>query len=168
MLDLVTLLLRENGHMVSGASDGAEALRLVAGGAIRPDILLTDYNLPSGQSGVDLLKALRQRLQRPLPAIVLTGDISTGAQAIMAEADCIHLRKPVVPAVLLRAVERLCPPALTLTPALPPGRAPLVSPIIYVIDDEPHVCDAIRDLLTAHGREVAEFGSAEDFLAAYQ
>ena len=168
LLDLVTLLLRENGHMVSGASDGAEALRLVAGGAIRPDILLTDYNLPSGQSGVDLLKALRQRLQRPLPAIVLTGDISTGAQAIMAEADCIHLRKPVVPAVLLRAVERLCPPALTLTPALPPGRAPLVSPIIYVIDDEPHVCDAIRDLLTAHGREVADFGSAEDFLAAYQ
>jgi two-component system CheB/CheR fusion protein len=78
------------------------------------------------------------------------------------------LRKPVVPAVLLRAVERLCPPAVTLAQALPPGRVPKVSPIIYVIDDEPHVCEAIRDLLTAHGREVADFGSAEDFLASYR
>lgn len=167
LLDLVAQLLRDNGHMVTCAPDGAEALRIIAGGAIRPDILLTDYNLPSGQSGVDLLKALRERLERPLPAIVLTGDISTAAQAIIAEADCVHLRKPVVPTVLLRAVERLCPPALPLVPALPPGCAPPVPPMIYVIDDEPHVRAAIRDLLTSHGRDVADYACAEDFLAAY-
>lgn len=168
LLDLVARLLRENGHMVSCAPDAATALRLTAGGAIRPDILLTDYNLPSGQSGVDLLHALQQRLQRPLPAIVLTGDISSEAQGIIAEADCIHLRKPVVPAVLLRAVEKLCPPATAPNPALPPGRQPQVSPIVYVVDDEPHIRAAIRDLLAAHGREVADFGSAEDFLEGYR
>ncbi len=167
LLDLVSQLLREHGHMVSCASDGAEALRLIAAGALRPDILLTDYNLPSGQSGVDLLLALRQRLQRPLPAIVLTGDISSAAHAIIAEADCLHLRKPVEPEVLLRAVQQLCPPAPAPAPALPPGRPPQVPPLIYVVDDEPHIRAAIRDLVVAHGCEVADFGSAEDFLASY-
>lgn len=154
--------------MVSCAYDAAEALRLIAGGAIRPDILLTDYNLPAGRSGVDLLMALRVRLQRPLPAIVLTGDISTTAKTAIAEADCIHLKKPVNTAALLRAVESLCPPAPAPVVAMPPGRVPEVTPVTYVIDDEPHVCEAIRNLLTAHGREVEDFLNAEDFLAAYR
>ena len=167
LLELVAQLLRDNGHMVSCAPDAAEALRLIAGGAIRPDILLTDYNLPAGQSGVDLLMALRVRLQRPLPAIVLTGDISTTAKTAIAEAECIHLKKPVNPGALLRAVESLCPPAPAPVVAMPPGRAPEVTPVTYVIDDEPHVCEAIRNLLTAHGREVEDFLNAEDFLAVY-
>lgn len=168
LLELVAQMLRDNGHMVSCAPDAAEALRLIGAGAIRPDILLTDYNLPSGQSGVDLLMALRVRLQRPLPAIVLTGDISNIAEAAIADADCIHLMKPVNPAALLRAVESLCPPAPNPVIALPPGHTPQVVPVTYVIDDEPHVCEAIRNLLTAHGREVEDFLNAEDFLAAYQ
>ncbi|WP_292931390.1 chemotaxis protein CheB [Novosphingobium sp. PASSN1] len=168
LLELVAQMLRDNGHMVSCAPDAAEALRLIGAGAIRPDILLTDYNLPAGQSGVDLLMALRVRMQRPLPAIVLTGDISHTAKAAIAEADCIHLKKPVNPAALLRAVESLCPPAPNPVVALPPGHTPQVVPVTYVIDDEPHVCEAIRNLLTAHGREVEDFLNAEDFLAAYQ
>ena len=168
LLELVSQLLRDNGHMVSSARDAAEALRLVSGGAIRPDILLTDYNLPARQSGVDLLMALRVRLQRPLPGIVLTGDISTAARARIAEAECIHLKKPVNPAALLSAVESLCPPAPTPVATLAPGRAPQVVPVTYVIDDEPHVCEAIRNLLIAHGREVEDFTSAEDFLAVYR
>lgn len=168
LLDLVAQLLREKGHIVNCARDGAEALRLIAGGAIRPDILLTDYNLPLGQSGIDLLVALRARLLGPIPAIVLTGDISTSAQAIIAEADCVHLRKPVVPAVLLQAVEQLCPVGPLTSLLLPPGRMPQAPPLIYVVDDEPHVCTAIRDLLLSHGHDVADFGSAEEFLAAYR
>lgn len=168
LLDLVAQLLRESGHMVSCAPDAAEALRLVAGGAIRPDILLTDYNLPAGQSGIDLLVALRVRLQRPLPAIVLTGDISTAARTAIADADCIHLKKPVNPGGLLRAVESLCPPVPPPVVVTAPGSTPDLVPVTYVIDDEPLVCEAIRNLLTAHGRYVEDFLSAEDFLAAYQ
>jgi two-component system, chemotaxis family, CheB/CheR fusion protein len=168
LLELAAQLLRDNGHMVSCARDATEALRQVSVGAIRPDILLTDYNLPAGKNGVELLVALRARLQRPMPAIVLTGDISTAARAAIAEADCIHLKKPVVPATLLQAVESLCPPAPTPAATVAPGRAPEVMPVTYVIDDEPHVCEAIRDLLTARGREVEDFTSAEDFLAVYR
>ncbi|MBX9886297.1 MAG: PAS domain-containing protein, partial [Novosphingobium sp.] len=149
LLHLVAQLLRDSGHIVSCASDAAEALRLVAGGAIVPDILLTDYNLPAGQSGVDLLVALRLRLRRRLCAIVLTGDISTAARARIAEADCIHLKKPVLPAALLRAVESLRLPAPAAVPAMPPGDALQAAPVTYVIDDEPPVRAAIRDLLAA-------------------
>ncbi len=168
LLDLIALLLREKGHIVSCAPDGAEALRLIAAGAIRPDLLLTDYNLPSGRSGVDLLMALRAQLERPLPAIVLTGDISTAAQSIIVDADCVHLKKPVVPAVLLREVERLCPPALGAAATVLSGGDPQAQPVIYVVDDEPQVLAAIRELLVSHGRDVEDFGSAEDFLAAYR
>ena len=168
LLDLVAQLLRDAGHMVSCAPDAAEALQLVAVGAIRPDILLTDYNLPSGQSGVELRMALRVRLQRPLPAIVLTGDISTTARDSIAEADCIHLKKPVNPGALLRAVESLCPPAPAPVVSRAPGHTQDQVPVTYVIDDEPHVCEAIRNLLTAHGREVEDFLNAEDFLAVYR
>ena len=40
--------------------------------------------------------------------------------------------------------------------------------MIYVVDDEPQVLAAIRELLVSHGRDVEDFGSAEDFLAAYR
>ena len=168
LLDLMAQLLRRNGHVVSTARDAAGALRLIAGGAIRPDMLLTDYNLPSGQTGIELLIALRAGLHRPLPAIVLTGDISTATKAIIADADCVHLKKPAAPAVLLRAIEQLCPAVPASTAAAHSATSMESSPVTYVIDDEPHVCAAIRDLLTSHGRAVEDFGSAEDFLAVYR
>jgi two-component system CheB/CheR fusion protein len=69
---------------------------------------------------------------------------------------------------LLQAVEQLCPVGPLTSLLLPPGRMPQAPPLIYVVDDEPHVCTAIRDLLLSHGHDVADFGSAEEFLAAYR
>lgn len=168
LLDLLAQLLRAKGHMVSRAADAAEALKLVADGAIRPDILLTDYNLPSGKSGVELMERLRAMLNRPLPTIVLTGDISTGAKTAIASTDCLHLQKPVVPAALLRAIDQLCPVAPLPAPAAPPGSAPQRQPVTYVVDADARVRASIRDLLTAHGRDVQDFASAHAFLAGYR
>ncbi|MDQ2764805.1 MAG: PAS domain-containing protein, partial [Pseudomonadota bacterium] len=44
--DLLEQLLAANGHRVRAAADGTAALALVAKGAIRPDLVLADYNLP--------------------------------------------------------------------------------------------------------------------------
>jgi len=81
LLDLLAQLLRAQGHSVGCAGDTGAAIELIAKGAIRPDLLLTDYNLPSGKTGVELLIALRATLGQDLPAIILTGDISTDAVA---------------------------------------------------------------------------------------
>ena len=78
----------------STASDGFAALELVASGASQPDIILTDYNLPLGMNGLEVAASLRGKLNRAIPVIILTGDISTESLQKIALEDCAQLRKP--------------------------------------------------------------------------
>ena len=61
------------------AEDGIAALDLVERGTMRPDLMLADYNLPNGMNGLEVAAKLREKPQRQIPVIVLTGDISTDA-----------------------------------------------------------------------------------------
>ena len=61
----------------------------------RPDVILADYNLPDGMNGVQATTKLREALDRPVPAIILTGDISIGTLSDIALRDCVRLSKPV-------------------------------------------------------------------------
>jgi len=167
--DLLSQLLRSAGHSVTSAADFAAAIALITHSAIRPDILLTDYNLPAGHTGVDLLVRLRAMVPQDLPAIILTGDISTEAVARIAGVDttrgkCVHMSKPVESRVLME----------TITSLLVPAGSPLAgedgaSPgVTYVIDDEPEIRAALCELLVGHGCQVEDFASAEAFLEAYR
>ena len=71
------LLLTEKGHRAATAPDGVAALELVEQGAVQPDLILADYNLPNGLDGLQLTAKVREKLHRPVPVIILTGDIST-------------------------------------------------------------------------------------------
>ena len=63
--------LREAGHRVLEAPDGAAALRLLHGG-VRVDLLATDVGLPGGMNGRQVADAARER--RPeLPVLFMTG-----------------------------------------------------------------------------------------------
>jgi two-component system, sensor histidine kinase len=64
-------------------------------------LLIVDYRLPEGQTGVDAIRVLRQGFGKPsLPAIVVTGSAMTGHE-IEAEQNQFHLMfKPVVPTKL--------------------------------------------------------------------
>jgi two-component system CheB/CheR fusion protein len=93
--DLLDKTLSSEGHRVATAKDGAAALDLIGRQAIQPDILLLDYTLPNAMDGLQLALALRERLRRKVPAILLTGDTSTGLLRQIARADCLHLDKPV-------------------------------------------------------------------------
>lgn len=55
-VDTLATLLRMHGHRVVTASDGAQALRILAGDAV--DVVLTDIAMP-GLDGFRLLKAVR-------------------------------------------------------------------------------------------------------------
>lgn len=167
ILELLEELLRGDGHIVRVASDAAAALKLVAAGAIRPEILLTDYNLPGSMNGLELLNALRASLPSGLPAIILTGDISSETLATIASEDCVQLNKPVKPKELVAAIERLSPkPALQTSQR---GQAVIGSsaPVAYVVDDDPEIRATIRDVLEGDGRAVQTFASAEAFLESY-
>ena len=89
------LFLNEEGYDVSTAVDGPAALELAARGTTRPDLVLADYNLPNGMNGVQVCQKLRQELDRQIPFIILTGDISTETLRDIALHDCVHLNKPV-------------------------------------------------------------------------
>ena len=50
----VELLLENEGHHVTSVGDGIAALELVARGTLRPDLIITDYNLPDGMNGLEV------------------------------------------------------------------------------------------------------------------
>ncbi len=50
--ELLALILKDEGHRVMAAPDGISALELVARGAVQPDLILADYNLPNGMDGL--------------------------------------------------------------------------------------------------------------------
>ena len=101
------LFLNEEGYETSAAVDGHDALELLARGTTRPDLVLADYNLPRGMNGVQVCQKLRQELDRQIPFIILTGDISTETLRDIALHDCVHLNKPVKLGDLTRAIEKL-------------------------------------------------------------
>jgi len=63
-----------------------------------PDLLLVDYRLPQGRTGLDALAALRAHWPgRHLPAIVITGSTIGGHESEASEHDFHLLIKPVLP-----------------------------------------------------------------------
>ncbi|MBE0550043.1 MAG: hybrid sensor histidine kinase/response regulator, partial [Rubrivivax sp.] len=102
---LVVLLQAWGARVV--AFDSVEAVRdWVAGGAGAagphsagpPDLLLVDYRLPQGRTGIDALVALRARWpQQRLPAIMITGSSLGGHEDEALDHDYHLLIKPVLP-----------------------------------------------------------------------
>ena len=80
--------------------DTVEAVEAWAAGsgAEAPDLLLVDYRLPQGRTGIEALKALRARWAgRRLPAIVITGSSLGGHEDEAVTHDYHLLIKPVLP-----------------------------------------------------------------------
>jgi two-component system CheB/CheR fusion protein len=170
--DLLELLLKDEGHHAATASDGVAALALVARRIIRPDLVLADYNLPNGLNGLELAAKLRQTLHRKIPVIVLTGDISAGTLRDIALQDCIQLNKPVKVKELTEVIQRLLAVPQSAPAARPPHPAAAATdagpPVVFVVDDDSHVRDAIRTVLEEAGRTVEDFATSEAFLEAYR
>lgn len=169
--DLLELFLKDEGHTAATVPDGVAALELVARGTIRPDLILADYNLPSGMNGLQVTAELREKLHRQTPVVILTGDISTGTLSEIALQDCVQLNKPVKLKDLTQVIQRLLPKS---HPA-PPRRVPHPvestgspgPPVIFVVDDDDHVRGAIRTILEEDGRTVEDYADCEAFLEAY-
>ena len=170
--ELLEVFLKDEGHEVTTAYDGIRARDLVAGGMTQPDLLLADYNLPNGMNGTAVATMLREALHRPVPAIILTGDISTGTLSNVALQDCVQLNKPVKLKELTQAIQRL----LSLSHEAGQARAPRhaegsgrgEAPVIFVVDDDDGIRGAIRAVLEDDDRVVEDYDTCEAFLAAFR
>ncbi len=154
------------GFSVAGACDGVSALKLIEDDALQPDVIVSDFNLPHDMDGLKVIANLRAKLRKPVPAIILTGDISTETLRAIAVQNCLHLNKPTSLSQLTTAIRRLLQDeAGRIGSSIRNGDQ---SPIIYVVDDDHEVRSAIRSLLEDDGQTVELFADGEAFLATYR
>ncbi len=160
--DTLKLLLEAEGYRTEIATDGGAALALANRGAVQPDLILADYNLPNGPNGLQVVANLQKALGHDIPAIILSGDISTDTLREIARQGRAYLAKPVTAAALIQLIqEQLANPRLA-EPAVEHA------PTIFVVDDDHSVREAMRDLLEADGRAVEIYDSCEAFLETYR
>ena len=146
------------------AVDGPQALERVAAGSIRPDLILTDFNLPGGMNGLELAAKVRHALNASVAAAILTGDISSATLRNIAHDNCVHLSKP----VKLTELNTLIQVFLSQPVAAPRAEsADTGARLVYVVDDDRGVREAICSVLEDAGLAVEAFGTAEAFLEAY-
>ncbi|MFZ1101483.1 MAG: response regulator, partial [Hyphomicrobiaceae bacterium] len=162
--ELLQLLLDDQGHRTLVAADGCKALELAAQGAV-PGLVIADYNLPNGLNGLEVIASLRKQLQQDIPAMVLTGDISTDTLREIADHGCVHLNKPVRIRELTRHIQRLLARPVAQPPLLPEGER---AATVFVVDDNRAVREAMRDLLRANGYAVQAFADGQAFFEAYR
>ena len=73
----------------------------------RPELLITDFHLPSGKSGSDVIRCVREALGECLPAIMITGDILAEVEDLPHDPDVRFASKPIDPDSLAALVQEL-------------------------------------------------------------
>jgi len=163
--ELLDIFLTDEGHATATVPDGFAALDLISHGRIRPDLVLSDYNLPGGMDGLHLIAKLRELLGRAVPAVVLTGDIANETLREIARQGCVQLNKPTKLRELSQIIQRLLPQSM---PSAVRAQAADDAPVIFVIDDDIALRGAVREVLEEDGHKVEAFASGEAFLDAYR
>lgn len=93
------MLLAAEGFNAISASDGDEAIARCQGG-FRPDVILSDYRMPS-QNGLVVVDRLRKQLGYQAAAIIMTGDTSLRHIEEQEVANLTVVQKPVDPESLI-------------------------------------------------------------------
>jgi two-component system, chemotaxis family, CheB/CheR fusion protein len=154
--ETLQLLFDAEGHRTVVAADWHKALELAVQQSPVPDLIIADYNLPKCQA------------QHTIPAIVLTGDISTDSLREIGAHGCVHLNKPVRATELTRLTQRLMarprPTACNDCRFFWRGKSP--PPSLSSTTTAPSAM-AMRDLLSENGYAVELFADGEAFLGGY-
>lgn len=108
------VLVVENDETVMRATEGllkrwncrVEPVRTVSEAATAflpsdpPDLVLADYHLDAGETGLDAIGVVRALADRPVPAVVITANYSDDVARRVRAAGCEIMMKPVKPAEL--------------------------------------------------------------------
>ncbi|MFC3167274.1 ATP-binding response regulator [Paracoccus fontiphilus] len=93
------MILRDRLGMVARVTGGtAEALATM--GDDPPDVILADYNLENGDTGVDAIRALRGSAGQPIPAVMITAHRDPQIARNCAAMQVHLMEKPVHPVEL--------------------------------------------------------------------
>ncbi len=100
--DATCLLLELEGYEVVVASSEREALKRVS--ASLPDLIVSDFHLRGGETGVGVVTSVRNCIGRAIPVVFVTGDTAKAALADSKIDNAVLLNKPVRADDLIAAV----------------------------------------------------------------
>jgi signal transduction histidine kinase/CheY-like chemotaxis protein len=106
VLDGMGGLFRSWGCQVMTAASAAAASSL-AGSDDVPDLIISDYSLPDGKTGIDVIGQLRGAFGEEIPAFLISGDTNPEPQSEARAAGFHLLHKPVDPMTLRAMVNRM-------------------------------------------------------------
>ena len=85
--------------VVTGDNEQA-ALAGLRGYRRRPDVIICDYHLSNGRTGIEAIAQLRYALAAPIPAFLMTGDTDSEPKRQAKDNGYVLLQKPVHPMAL--------------------------------------------------------------------
>ncbi|MBK9080384.1 MAG: hybrid sensor histidine kinase/response regulator [Hyphomicrobium sp.] len=107
VLDAMQTLLARWGADVRLARDLDDISEVLGESDFKPALILADYQLDNGVTGLDAIARIRQLMNPSLPAIVITADRREETATNAARAGCELLYKPVKPAELRSLIQHL-------------------------------------------------------------
>ena len=104
--DATRLLLTTENYQVTAVTSLAEALS-AADGTPSIDVVVTDYHLGQGETGMQVIEGLRTRLGESLRAVLVTGDTSTAMRELPRHRLMRIASKPMEADALLELLQDL-------------------------------------------------------------
>jgi len=97
------LLLEAEGFRVVTAKSATEAATAIHHISKAPDLIISDYHLLDGSTGVEAIAMIRDAFGSNIPSFIVTGDTSKMVQQAKSTPNCIIMNKPVDIDQLLKA-----------------------------------------------------------------
>lgn len=101
----IRTLLALEGFTVFTAADWDDAVRVTARWVDGPDVIISDYRLPGGINGFEVIRRLRAIFDDQIPAVLLTGNPPRQVERQAKAMNCRVLHKPVEAEDLAKLVE---------------------------------------------------------------
>jgi PAS domain S-box-containing protein len=95
------LLLEAEGYRVAMAESASEAQAVVKHLDVDPDLIISDFHLLDGSTGVEAVASIRKDVGKTVPAFIVSGDTSKVVQDARSLENSIVMSKPVNTARLL-------------------------------------------------------------------
>jgi two-component system, sensor histidine kinase len=104
--DATRLLLKVEGYHVIAVTSLTEAMR-AARSSDGVDLLVTDYHLQDGETGTQVIASVREALQSPLKAVLISGDAAIATKELSRDPSLRIAGKPIRAEELLTTIRGL-------------------------------------------------------------
>jgi CheY-like chemotaxis protein len=96
------LLLEAEGFRVATAASATEARAVINHLPSAPDLIISDFHLLDGSTGVEAVSAIRKEFGKNIPAFIVSGDTSKVVQDARSLENSALMSKPVTTDHLLQ------------------------------------------------------------------